>query len=256
MESNFNATQRFSDRVKNYVNYRPKYPIEILPYLEQEISLNTTTIIADIGVGTGISAEHFVERGNTVHGVEPNAEMLAAAASYYEKAPNFLPINGTSETTTLPDQSIDLIIAGQAFHWFNIPTSRIEWKRVLKPNGHVALIWNDRLTTGPFLEAYEAILLEFGTDYSTVNHRRMDLEVVQRFFGSNAVKLECFNNSQYFDFEGLKGRINSSSYVPASTDDRYPSMMTAVRAVFDQFEEKGKVSVEYNTQVYTGQLDA
>jgi ubiquinone/menaquinone biosynthesis C-methylase UbiE len=170
-----NSTTRFSDRVDNYIKYRPGYPAEIIDYLKTQNILKADSIIADIGSGTGISTEMFLKNSNTVHGVEPNKEMREAAERLLIGYKNFSSINGTAEETTLPIESIDIITAGQAFHWFDIPKAKNEFKRILKHGGFVVLIWNEKqLDSSPFMNAYEEMLLEFGTDYSEVKHENIN----------------------------------------------------------------------------------
>ena len=149
------VTERFSNRVENYVKYRPNYPKKIISFLEKEIGLSSSSIIADIGSGTGISSEMFLKNGNIVYGVEPNKEMREAAERLLAEHPNFKSINGTAEDTTLAANSIDILSAGQAFHWFDVIKTEIEFKRILKNGGWVVLVWNERETNSSlFLKAY------------------------------------------------------------------------------------------------------
>ena len=137
-------TKRFSDRVEMYVKYRPHYPTAVLACLQEECGLTETAVIADIGSGTGILTKLFLDNGNRVYGVEPNDEMREAAESYLADYAKFVSVNGRSEATTLPDHSVEFITAGQAFHWFQWQETKAEFKRILKPNGIVALVWNER----------------------------------------------------------------------------------------------------------------
>src|SRR4051812_35209407 len=113
------TVERFSNRVANYVKYRPGYPPEILEIFRDEMNLTGDSVVADIGSGTGISARVFLENGNPVFGVEPNAAMRAAAKEFLKSFPQFESVEGTAEATNLPDRSVDLVIAAQAFHWFD-----------------------------------------------------------------------------------------------------------------------------------------
>src|SRR6476661_7118338 len=106
--------ERFSNRVDNYVKYRPGYPSAILDLFRDEMNLGTHSVVADIGSGTGLSAKLFLENGNKVYGVEPNAAMRAAAEEFLKPFPNFVSVDGTSEDTTLPNDSVDIVIAAQA----------------------------------------------------------------------------------------------------------------------------------------------
>ena len=118
------STQRFSDRVADYVRYRPNYPRGILATLAAETGLSTDSLVADVGSGTGISAELFLSHGNAVYAVEPNHDMRAAAEAALARYPRFHSVVGTAETTSLPDHSVDYVVAAQAFHWFDADSTR------------------------------------------------------------------------------------------------------------------------------------
>lgn len=255
MRRALNATTRFSNRVDNYIRYRPGYPAEIIGLLRRDCALTKDSIVADIGSGTGKLTEFFLENGNQVFGVEPNKEMREAGERQLEKFPRFTSIDGTAEATTLPARCADLIVVGQAFHWFDQEPCRIEFSRILKPGGWVAIIWNDRLAdTTPFLAAYEQLLREFSTDYEQVNHRRFnDGHAVRTFFGGQS-RLKDFPNTQHFDFDGLKGRLLSSSYAPEAGQPGHDEMLDALRQIFQTHQRDGQVIFEYETHVYYGQL--
>ncbi len=244
--------QRFSDRVENYVRYRPSYPQEIISLLQDEAGLTPKSIIADIGSGTGISAEFFLKAGCTVHAVEPNGDMRAAAERLLAHYPSFHSVSASAQATTLPDHSIDLIVAAQAFHWFNTPATRAEFTRILKPGGHISLIWNERkLDSTPFLHAFEQLLLTFGTDYTQIRHENVDAAALSSFF-SGPYATHTFPNEQRFDFEGLKGRLLSSSYAPAPGQPRHDEMIAELRCIFDEHQMSGQISFEYDTRVHLG----
>ncbi len=250
-----NSTTRFSDRVAYYIKYRPGYPAKVITLLNREIGLSPATVIADIGSGTGISSELFLKNGNRVFGVEPNQPMREAAESRLAGYDAFISINGTAEATTLPDASVDLVTAGQAFHWFDPDQARREFMRILKPGGAVALLWNDRrIDTTAFLQAYEAVLLDYATDYREVNHRNVSDEMLSRFFGSGGFTKAVLPNSQLFDYAGLEGRLLSSSYVPAPGHPNYDPMLKRLREIFDAHQMDHCISFDYDTQVFSGRI--
>src|SRR5689334_2737571 len=125
-----NSTKRFSNRVEQYVKYRPSYPKEIIPFLEKNAGLNSSFVIADIGSGTGISTKLFLDNGNKVFAIEPNNEMRKKGEELLRDHSSFISINGTAEQTTLADGSIDMIVAGQAFHWFDAGKTKSEFRRI------------------------------------------------------------------------------------------------------------------------------
>lgn len=214
------------------------------------MGLAPDSVVADIGSGTGISSKLFLDNGNQVFGVEPNAQMRAAAEEYLERAPNFHSIDGTSTATTLRIASLDFVIAAQAFHWFDPEPTRDEFKRILKPGGWVALIWNERqIDTTPFLIEYEKLLLKYATDYTKVRHDNIDETTLGAFF-EGEFRSATFPNEQVFDYEGLKGRAASSSYMPAESDERFPEMAEELRTLFDKHAQNDRISVFYDTNVF------
>lgn len=249
-------TKRFTTRVETYAKYRPGYPDELVDLLNSECELNETSVIADVGSGTGILSELLLKNGNEVIGVEPNAAMRSAAETLLEGYPRFRSVDGSAEATTLPAKSVDLVTAGQAFHWFDSPKARTEFLRILKPLGFVVLIWNDRrLASTPFLSAYEDLLQKYGTDYQQVSHLNVSGEIAE-FFAPGAFELSTFENSQRFDFESLKGRVSSASYTPEPGHTNFEAMMARLREIFEANQVDGAVSFDYDTRVYYGRLTA
>ncbi len=247
-------TQRFSSRVENYVRYRPGYPADVLRMLTEETGFSPLAVVADVGAGTGISTRLFLDHGNTVFAVEPNDAMRAAAETLLRGEPRFHSKSGTAEATTLADHSIDYVVAGQAFHWFDVDRTRGEFLRVVRPGGWVVLMWNTRKTdTTPFLRGYEKLLLEFGTDYQEVNHANVSPETLQHFFGTTPC-YRALANEQVFDLAGLTGRLLSSSYVPGEDDPRQAPMLAALERLFAAHEQAGRVRFEYDTELYFGHL--
>ena len=247
-------TKRFSDRVENYIKYRPDYPGALIDLLNEECGLTQQSIIADIGSGTGILSELFLKNGNRVFGIEPNAPMRGAGEKLLERYSNFTSIDGAAEATTLSDNSVDFVVAAQAFHWFDQESARAEFSRILKPSGWVMLLWNERrIDSTPFLRAYEQLLLKFGTDYQEVRHERVYKDVGS-FFSPREFKLRTFDNRQSFDFEGVKGRLLSSSYVPAPGHEDFEAMLEELRNIFEEHQKAGEVAFEHDTKVYFSQL--
>ena len=248
-------TQRFSNRVENYIKYRPGYPPAILNLLTAKCGLSPSATVADVGSGTGILTRMLLGSGSRVLGVEPNREMREAGERLLAGHANFTSVDGTAEATTLPDGTIDIITAGQAFHWFDRPKSRREFQRILRPGGWVVLIWNDRnITDRPFFRAYEELLLTYGTDYASVNHKNVDEQILREFFGSSGYGSAAYPNDQIFDFAGLKGRLLSSSYAPDESDPRHVPMLAALKTLFDAYQTNGTVTFDYDTTIYYGQL--
>jgi ubiquinone/menaquinone biosynthesis C-methylase UbiE len=246
--------ERFSNRVENYVKYRPDYPKETLHLFREEMNLQNDSVIADIGAGTGISARMFLENGNPVFGVEPNAAMREAAENFLKEFPNFTSVDGTAENTRLDDESIDFVVAAQAFHWFDETKTRKEFKRILKKNGFVVLMWNERqLDTTAFLKDYEKLLIEFGTDYQKVRHENITKEILGGFFQAD-FREAVFQNGQTIDFDGLRGRMLSSSYIPSEGNPRFSEMIKNLELLFATHAENGKIDILYDTRIFYGQI--
>jgi SAM-dependent methyltransferase len=249
------STLRFTGRVENYIKYRPGYPGGMIETLVKECGLTKDSIVADIGSGTGILSGLFLKNGNRVFGVEPNREMREAGERLLQQYQTFTSITATAGATKLADCSIDFVMAGQAFHWFDREEARKEFSRILKPNGWVVLIWNERLTdTSPFLHTYEELLQKYGTDYAAVDHRNVNPDVITAFFASRPFTLRTFENRQIFDLDGVKGRLLSSSYTPGPGDPNYLPMLDELSVIFDKYHNEGKVTFDYVTQMYFGQL--
>ena len=246
-------TKRFSSRVSDYAKYRPTYPPEIFELLPGSCSFSNREEVADIGSGTGLLSRLFLERRCRVFGVEPNLQMRLEGESQLAEFPQFFSIDGSAEATTLPNRSLDIISVGQAFHWFNLSASATEFRRILKPEGSVVLIWNERRKqSSSFLKAYEVLLLQFGTDYREVDHSRIDLETIRGFFQNPTIEAQIIENRQVLDFAGLRGRLVSSSYTPGVNHPQRSPMLDALRTIFDRYNDAGTVTIEYDTVVYVG----
>lgn len=249
------STERFSDRVENYVKYRPGYPSEFIDYLYINVGFSKDSIIADIGSGTGILTALLLDRGGRVVGVEPNGEMRKAAEALLEEFPKFVSMDGTAENTGLSGNSIDYVICAQAFHWFNRDECKKEFQRILKPDGKVVLVWNNRkVQESGFSAEYEGLLRAYANDYNEVNHKLITNTEFKLFFKNGVFSKVTFSNEQIFDFEGLKGRLLSSSYAPVPGEQNYETLIMELRKLFDKYETNGKVSFEYETEGYIGEV--
>ncbi len=232
------------------MKYRPSYPPEVLDLFETEMELTEESVVADVGSGTGISSCLFLQNGNTVYGVEPNAGMRAAAERYLARFDQFHSVEGTAEHTKLPGRSVDIVIAAQAFHWFDPEETRAEFKRILKPGGSVALMWNERqVDSTPFLVEYEQFLLKYAKDYTEVRHDNINDATLLDFFGKRFERAS-FPNAQVLDFDGLRGRAASSSYMPSEGDERFAEMEEDLRGLFAKHAESGRITVFYDTNVF------
>lgn len=248
----FDPKERFSNRVENYARFRPGYPPEVIEVLRNECGLTVESVVADIAFGTGIFTRLLLENGNRVFGVEPNAEMRRAGKKYLAKYPTFSSIDGTAENTGIENGSVDLVTAAQAAHWFDREKALREFQRILKPGGYAVLLWNDRrLVATAFDRDYEQMVLRYGTDYTDVNRFG---KAAGQFFGGLHCEQRVLLNFQDFDYEGLEGRLLSSSYAPQAGDPAHGPMLADLRRIFDAYQSGGKIRMEYDTKLYFGQL--
>ncbi len=249
-----NATSRFSDRVENYVRYRPGYPAAVMQTLKEECGLAPAHIVADIASGTGLWTRMLLEHGNAVFGVEPNGEMRAAGERLLTAFPKFTSIAGAAEETTLSDESIDFVTSAQAAHWFDRKRAPGEFVRILRPGGWLVLLWNERVIDSTrFLRQYEQLLLTYGTDYQEVRHERTTA-TVNEFFHPAAYEERTFEMRQEFDYAGLEGRLLSSSYAPGPGHLKHAPMLRELRGIYDECAIDGAVAFEYKTRLYFGRL--
>lgn len=252
MPEHADSTTRFSNRVEDYIRYRPGYPPGIVPFLVSVTGLTGGSTVADIGSGTGILTGLFLRKDYNVYGVEPNEAMRSAAERLLKDYPQFTSIHGQAEHTGLAPSSIDLIIAGQSFHWFNPSETKTEFKRIAKPGSFAALIWNERKEDSPFQALYDDIIRRYASDYSAVNHKNIHARDLISFFAPEKMGLEKFTNAQQLDLDGIIGRLLSSSYMPTRDHPSFEKMAAEVTALYGRYAKEQGVTLEYDTLVYYG----
>jgi len=247
-------TERFSSRVENYARYRPSYAGAAIELLAARCGLSATATVADLGSGTGILSAQLLARSAQVFAVEPNDAMRNAAEARLGTRAGFHSVRGTAEATGLADESVDLVVAGQAFHWFDPAAARREALRIVRRGGFGALLWNEHPPEGSaFLAEYQALLLRFVAEFERIAAQRSDEALMREFFGGR-MELATFPNPQAYSFEALRGRLLSSSYAPEPGHGQYQPLMAALRATFDAHARQGVVEFPYRTLVYFAQL--
>lgn len=245
------AENPFAARARYYAHYRPGYPVGILETLRQECGLTDRSIILDVGAGTGISSELFLKNGSPVWAVEPCREMRLEAQARLAGHPGYTSLEGTAEALPLPDDSVDLVTAGQAFHWFEPAAARAEFSRVSRRPGWVALFWNRYARdASPAMRAYSNLVAEyFGPPR---HHGQVDIEA---FFQRPVPRFE-FENDQLEDFERVRGGLLSHSRSPLPGDPRAEAMLSDLRRWFERYEKSGLVRFPCQTELFIGCLDA
>ena len=248
-------TDRFTKTVQDYIKYRPSYQKKVIKTLEDDCNLTKSSIIADVGSGTGILTKLLLDHGNTVSAVEPNQTMREAAETLLKDYAHFISINGTAEQTTLDNNSIDLITVGTAFHWFDPKKTKIEFQRILKSNGWVLLVWNVRNNEdSALMQDYESLISRVGTNYENLTPQRFNQYDLESFFSPNQMHTASFAYSQHFDWEGLKGRLLSTSYSPREGDANYESTINELKKIFQRYQKNGLIEFLYTTKLYYGML--
>ena len=253
------ATHRFDDRAEDYARHRPGYPPELVARLREARGLPAGAHVADLGCGTGLLAQCFLEAGCRVTGIEPSAPMREQAVARLGARPGFSCWAGTAESTGLPDASVDAVVAGQAFHWFDPARARAEFQRVLRADGWVGLVWNERDDlTQPLIAGYEALLVEHCPAYNEMGRDPFGRDRAEAFFGvgrtdAGAMRLLVLSNPQSLDWEGLAGRTLSASYVPRE-GPAHDALFTGLRRLFDQHARGGRVEFTLSTLAFHGTL--
>ena len=244
----------FAGKASIYSRYRPGYPREIIQILEEETGFNNDWKVADIGSGTGILSGLFIENGNTVYCVEPNYEMQSEALRRYDNLGNHIPVTGTAEHTNLREQSIDLIVAGQSFHWFNTDLAKEEFGRIIRPGGFAALIWNNRSEDeGTFSREYDKICVKYSRNYHGTGSTAITEETFQNFF-THGYRRYNIQNYRQIDQDGVVGRYLSAIYALKPEDSDYGIAMKSLMDLFRRFQKDGKVTMEYTTEIVIGKF--
>lgn len=250
-----NNSQRFSNRVDDYVKARPAYPDWVWQVLAQYAGLTEHSVVADVGAGTGLLSRLFLAHGHKVYAVEPNQAMREAANKALGQMTGYVSVAASAEETTLPAASVDFVVVGQAFHWFDAQRAQFEFARILRPGGQVVLVYNERNHTGSAFQAeYEALLQQFGTDYQAVPHHGIGEAARETFFAPAQSQTLMLDNPQPMDWPMLQARLLSSSYAPAAGSPRYALMLTSLKQVFERHQLDGQINFLYQTKVTFGQL--
>ena len=235
--------EKFSGRVKEYAQYRARYSAQIIATLETQCGLRKEDVIADIGAGTGMLAELFLEHGNSVIAVEPNAEMLAECAAMQERYPALRTVRAAAEETTLADASVDFVVVGRAFHWFDAERARAEFTRVLRPGGWLVLasVGRRREDTTAVGQAYREVLQRITPEYGEIIKRFDIYDNAEQFFAGSAVLRECFESEELMTLEMLIGQTQSISFAPLEGQPGHAAMVEMLTEFFAQYAVDGVV---------------
>lgn len=227
-------TRRFHDRVADYRRHRPDYPPALVAWLAARVAPDAARLVADVGSGTGLFAAQLLAAGYRVAGVEPDPAMRAAAEEDLAGAPGWTSVAGRAEATTLAAASVDLVTAAQAFHWFDVEATRAEWRRILRPGGWVALVWNELDLADPAMAALEAATAASATDTTSTRRRAIAASCGALLWQGAPVEVATFPHGQRLMLDGLIGRAASASFLPKAGAPGHEALCAALRGVFDR----------------------
>lgn len=256
--SNERPTERFSGLAETYAKHRPTYPVEAIDFIIKRCGLTAKSTVADVGCGTGISTRLLVERGLHVIGIEPNDDMRQKAIADRSMLPNVPPIDyraASAEHTGLPDNSIDAVVAAQAFHWFRPEPTLREFFRILRPGGWVVLIWNERDDADKFTHAYSSVIRMTEEARKTEDARQASGEsLLESSLFDHSTRTDIPNYQDMTEDEAI-GRAFSSSYSPKDEATR-ELWRKGLSSAFREYQTNERVRLVYRTSVYTAQKPA
>ena len=245
-----NYTNRFDGKGEIYAKARPKYAAGLFEYLKSTLNIPTGSVFADIGSGTGIFTEQLLNCGYKVFAVEPNSDMRQKAEEKLSQNCNFVSVNGSDGNMNLPDQSVDVITAAQAFHWFDPEAFKRECRRTLKPGGKVILIYNSRDESAGCTKALAGLRYKYNSDFHGFSNGMSNKKCMDFFAGGCDIFRS--DNTQTYDRQGYVNRVLSSSYSLKEGDDRYAEYLKEIHRIFDRFSIGDFIAVPTETVAYTG----
>ena len=248
-----NSIRRFTVRADDYAKYRPGYPQGIIGILEGEVGFNKNQTVADIGSGTGLLTRLFLENGNRVFGIEPNSRMRHHAQKNLSSFRRFVSVEGTAEHTNLRARSIDLVVIGQALHWFDPDMTAAELFRISRPEGSLCIAYNERRRGSKVMYAFQDII-----DRNEGMRKKLPnvgVRFSRRFFEDRKLSRFILPNEQTLNFEGLMGRLLSGSHMPTRDEPgRFWKLERDARRLFDGFQENGQIRLLYDTRLFAGRV--
>ncbi len=246
------STEKFNQRAEDYTLARPSYAKDFIKYLYSEQGFSKSSVIADIGSGTGKLSKQLLDMGSKVFCVEPNADMRSVAERTLSKYSNFISVNATAQRTDLIENSVDFITVAQAFHWFDVPQFQSECRRILKKNGKVFLVWNTRNDETEVNRKIESINYKFCPNFKGFSGgiKKGD-ERIKLFFSGEYEYIE-FDNTLYYNYDSFIKRCRSSSYALTFGEKGYEDYYKALSDIFYSFQTDGIIEIKNKTVAYFG----
>ena len=250
-----NSKEKFSNKVSDYMKYRPTYPKEFINYLINELGFSKNTVIADVGAGTGMLTYLLADKVKQIYAIEPNYNMRSACKDYCEEFNNFTAIDGSAEETGLLNHSVDFIVVAQAFHWFDRGKSKMEFYRILKPNGKVILAWNSRVAENTFIKENDKLCRRVCPEFEGFSGGIGNgPELFSDFFKNGFCESKVFENDRLLSLEEYIGGSLSASYAPAEGDENYQEFIDGLKELFEKYSRDGIVLLPNKTRSYVGEI--
>ena len=249
------ATKKFDGIENEYTKSRPSYAKEFIECLFGKYGFSASSVVADIGSGTGKFAKQLLDKGCNVICVEPNTDMRLVAEKELCEYPNFKSVSGSAENTKLPDSSVDFITTAQAFHWFDTKNFKEECSRIIKPNGKAFLIWNTRATEALINQKLHSVYSKYCPDFKGFSGGTKPHDDRIKYFFDNNYEYKTFDNLLYFDREKFINRSLSGSYSLKKGDSNFDLYIKEIEKIFDAFENDGFVKIENLTVAYVGTVN-
>lgn len=244
---------RFSKKAKIYNQYRWDYSNLAIDAIFEITRLPYRSVIADVGSGTGMLTRHFLKRVERIYAVEPNREMRQVSRKVLANDASLRTINGSAERTGLKDHNVDLIVVGRAIHWFHFEKTKIEFLRIIKPGGWLAVLQVPCIDEA-LLNAVRSIQVKENGWNVDADKNRLEKVPLSDYYGKAGYKTLRYPGLVYESWDEFLGRLLSISSAPDKTHERYPDLENAARRIFENYARNGRMTIRIATELHVGQM--